>query len=109
MECGPLPPVALRWAIRCLQPAPSVRVRVRKLTDRGSMGSDEVPGPGKREPSGKSDQQIFDEQVARAAGKAVVLFGSLGILAALVMSTAALINSSGSNTQTVTVTAAGGG
>jgi hypothetical protein len=65
---------------------------------------DKGRGPGQDEPSGKSDQQIFDEQVARAAGKAVVIFGSLGILAALVMSTIALIISSNGNTTTVTKT-----
>jgi mono/diheme cytochrome c family protein len=70
------------------------------------MGGDEVPGPGAPEPKGKSDQQIFDEQVARASGKAVVLFGGLGILAALVMSTIALVNSTGGNSSTVTVPAA---
>jgi mono/diheme cytochrome c family protein len=65
---------------------------------------DETRGPGQDEPSGKNDQQIFDEQVARAAGKAVVLFGSLGILAALAMSTVALVISSNRNTTTVTKT-----
>jgi cytochrome c553 len=65
---------------------------------------DEARGPDQDEPSGKSDQQIFDEQVARAAGKAVVLFGSLGILAALVMSAIALVISSNGNTTTVTRT-----
>jgi cytochrome c1 len=68
------------------------------------MEGDEVRGPGQDEASGKSDQQIFDEQVARAAGKAVVLFGSLGILAALVMSAVALVISSNRNTITVTRT-----
>ena len=66
------------------------------------MEGDEARGPGQDEPTGKSDQQIFDEQVARAAGKAVVLFGSLGILAALVMSTVALVISSNGSTTTVT-------
>ena len=68
------------------------------------MEGDEDRGPGQDEPSNKSDQQIFDEQVARAAGKAVVLFGSLGIFAALVMSTIALIISSNGNTTTITKT-----
>lgn len=68
------------------------------------MEGDEARGPGQDEPTGKSDQQIFDEQVARAAGKAVVLFGSLGILAALVMSTVALVISSNGSTTTVTKT-----
>jgi mono/diheme cytochrome c family protein len=70
------------------------------------MGGDDVPGPGQPEPSGKTEQQIFDEQIARASGKTVVMFGGLGILAALVMSTIALVNSTGGNTTTVTVPAA---
>ncbi|HEX5923294.1 MAG TPA: hypothetical protein VFY45_05645, partial [Baekduia sp.] len=70
------------------------------------MGGDDVPGPGQPEPGGKTDQQIFDEQIARASGKAVVIFGGLGILAALVMSTIALVNSTGAKTTTVTVSAA---
>ena len=61
------------------------------------MGGDDVPGPGQPEPSGKTDQEIFDEQVARASGNTVVIFGGLGILAALVMSTIALVNSTGGN------------
>jgi mono/diheme cytochrome c family protein len=52
---------------------------------------DDVGGPARSEPSGRSDQQVFDEHVARVAGKAVVIFGGLGILAALVMSTIALV------------------
>jgi mono/diheme cytochrome c family protein len=67
---------------------------------------DDVSGPGQDERTGKSDQQIFDEQVARSAGKAIVIFGSLGILAALVMSAIALVISSDQNTKTVTVQAA---
>jgi mono/diheme cytochrome c family protein len=71
------------------------------------MTDDDERGPGQPEPEGKTDQQIFDEQIARASGKAVVLFGGLGILAALVMSTIALVNSTGgSSTTTVTVPAA---
>jgi mono/diheme cytochrome c family protein len=66
----------------------------------------DVRGPGEPEPNGKSDQQVFDEQVARVAGKAVVIFGSLGILAALAMSTIALVNSTSKNSTTVTVPAA---
>ena len=77
------------------------------------MEGDTTRGPEQEEPSGKSEQQIFDEQVARASGKTVVMFGGLGILAALVMSTAALIVSSNGNTttvaRTVTVPAAGQG
>jgi mono/diheme cytochrome c family protein len=70
------------------------------------MGDDDVRGPGQPEPSGKTEQQIFDEQIARASGKTVVMFGGLGILAALVLSTIALVISAGGNTTTVTVTAA---
>lgn len=57
-------------------------------------------------PSGKTEQQIFDEQVARASGKVVVMFGGLGILAALVMSTVALVISADKNSTTVTVPSA---
>jgi len=67
--------------------------------------NNDVDEPGQREPSAKSDQQIFDEQVTRVAGRAVVIFGGLGILAALVMSTIALIISSNRTTTTVTVPA----
>ena len=70
------------------------------------MDDDDVGGPGRQEPSRKSDQQLFDEHVARVAGKAVVIFGGLGIFAALVMSTIALIVSSNQSTTTVTVAAA---
>ena len=70
------------------------------------MGDDDMPGPGESEPRGKTDQQIFDEQIARASGKTVVMFGGLGILAALVMSAIALVNSTGGKTTTVTVAAA---
>ncbi len=52
----------------------------------------------------KNEQQIFDEQVARASAKVVLWFGGLAILAALAMSTIALVNSSGKST-TTTVTA----
>ena len=47
----------------------------------------------------------FDEQVDRVAGKVVVVFGGLGILAALVMSTIALVISSNKSTATVIVRA----
>lgn len=64
---------------------------------------DDVQTP---EPERRTDQQIFDDQVARAMGRFVLWFGGLAILAALVMSTIALVNSSGDNgTTTVTVTA----
>ncbi|HEY5144881.1 MAG TPA: c-type cytochrome [Solirubrobacteraceae bacterium] len=66
-------------------------------------------------PVEKTEQQIFDEQIAHASARAVLIVGGIGILAALVMSTIALVNSSnsGSSTSTVTVTtptaSAGGG
>jgi hypothetical protein len=67
------------------------------------------PEPGGKteqpEPGGKTEQQIFDEQIARASGKFVVMVGGVGILAALVLSTLALVISAGGNTNTVTVTA----
>jgi mono/diheme cytochrome c family protein len=69
------------------------------------MDDDDVGGRDRPEPSGKSEQQLFDEQIARASGKTVVMFGGLGILAALVMSTVALVISAGKNTTTVTVAA----
>ncbi len=70
------------------------------------MGDDDVRGPSQPEPGGRTEQQIFDEQIARASGKTVVMFGGLGILAALVMSTIALVNSTTGSTTTVTVPAA---
>jgi len=73
------------------------------------MDGDDVRGPGQPEPSGKTEQEIFDEQIARASGKTVVMFGGLGILAALVMSTVALVISITRNTTTVTVPAAPAG
>jgi cytochrome c553 len=74
------------------------------------MEDDDVRGPDQTEPGGKTDQQIFDEQVARGTGKAVLIVAGLGIVAALVMSTIALVNSSGGNTTTtVTAPAAGQG
>ena len=51
----------------------------------------------------KHDQEVFDEEVARMSGRVVVIFGGLGIVAALLMSTIALLNSN-SNTSTTTVT-----
>ena len=54
----------------------------------------------------KHDQQVFDDEVARLTGRWVVIFGGLGILAALLMSTIALLHSNSSNTKTVTVSVA---
>jgi len=71
------------------------------------MDDDDVRRPDQTGPSDKTEQQIFDEQIARASGKTVVMFGGLGILAALVMSAIALVNSTGGNhTTTITVPAA---
>ena len=56
----------------------------------------------------KSEQEIFEAEVARFSGRAVVIFGGLAILAALIMSTVALVRS-GDNTTTVTTPAAAGG
>src|SRR6476646_3941102 len=69
------------------------------------MDGDDVRGPDQPEPGGKTEQQVFDEQIARASGKFVVMVGGVGILAALVLSTLALVISAGGNTNTVTVTA----
>src|SRR5664279_3022960 len=70
------------------------------------MDNDNVREPGQPETKAKSDQQIFDEQIARASGKFIVQLGGLGILAALIMSTIALVVSVSGNTTTVTVPAA---
>ena len=70
------------------------------------MDGDDVREPDQPEPAGKTEQQIFDEQIARASGKFVVMVGGVGILAALVLSTIALVISAGGNTNTVTITAA---
>ncbi len=69
------------------------------------MDEDDVRGSDRPEPNGKTEQQLFDEQIARASGKIVVMFGGLGILAALVISTVALVISAGKSTTTVTVVA----
>ena len=70
------------------------------------MDGDDVREPGKPEPRGKTDQEIFDEQIARASGKVIVQIGGLGILTALVLSTIALVVSVSGNTTTVTAPAA---
>ena len=62
-------------------------------------------GPIGPSPAARPTQQLFDEQIARASGKTVVMFGGLGILAALVMSTVALVISAGKSTTTVRVAA----
>jgi mono/diheme cytochrome c family protein len=70
------------------------------------MADDDVGGPDGPALGEKTEQQIFDEQVARASGKAVVMVGGVGILAAVVMSTIALVISAGRDTKSVTVQAA---
>jgi mono/diheme cytochrome c family protein len=70
------------------------------------MGDDDVHEPGQPEPSTKTEQEIFDEQIARASGKAVVMVGGVGILVAVVLSTVALVISASDHDKTVTVQAA---
>ncbi len=69
------------------------------------MDDDDVREPVQAEPRGKTEQEIFDEQIARASGKFVVQLGGLGILAALVMSAIALVVASNRSNTTVTVPA----
>jgi mono/diheme cytochrome c family protein len=69
------------------------------------MAEDDVREPGQPETRSKTDQEIFDEQIARASGKFVVQLGGLGILAALVISVVALIVASHRSNTTVTVSA----
>jgi mono/diheme cytochrome c family protein len=66
---------------------------------------DETRDPGQPESTGRTDQQMFDEEIARASGKVIVQIGGLGILVALVMSTIALVVSVSGNTTTVTAPA----
>ena len=69
------------------------------------MGTDEqqpTKPDGKPE---KSEQEIFEAEVARFSGRAVLIFGGLAILAALIMSTVALLKSGDNTTTTTTVTA----
>lgn len=84
-------------------PARKGPTSVAKIMEPDDVPPAPAPAPGQPV---KSDQQIFDDQVARAMGRAVLIFGGLGILAAIAMSTIALVNSSGDNgTKTVTVQA----
>src|SRR5438309_7262118 len=69
------------------------------------MGSDDVGEPDQPETRRKTDQEIFDEQLARASGKLIIQLGGLGILAALVISTVALVVSTHRSNTTVTITA----
>ena len=67
---------------------------------------DDAREPDEARPRPKTDQQIFDEQIARASGKFVIQLGGLGILAALVISVVALIVAANRSNTTVTVPAA---
>ena len=69
------------------------------------MDEDEGREAGQPETRRKSDQEVFDEQIARASGKFIIQLGGLGILAALVISTIALVVSTHRSNTTVTVTA----
>ncbi len=70
------------------------------------MEDDDVREQGQPETRRKNDQEIFDEQIARASGKFVIQLGGLGILAALVMSAIALVVAAHRSNTTLTVTAA---
>jgi mono/diheme cytochrome c family protein len=67
------------------------------------MDEDDVREPGQPETTRKTDQEIFDEQIARASGKFIIQLGGLGILAALVISVVALIVAIHRSNTTVTV------
>jgi mono/diheme cytochrome c family protein len=67
------------------------------------MDEDDVREPGQPETPRKTDQEIFDEQIARASGKFIIQLGGLGILAALVISVVALIVATHRSNTTVTV------
>jgi mono/diheme cytochrome c family protein len=68
-----------------------------------SVDKDDVGESGQPEPRRKTDQEIFDEQIARASGKFIVQLGGLGILAALVISVIALIVATHRHNTTVTL------
>jgi mono/diheme cytochrome c family protein len=70
------------------------------------MDDDDVREQGQPETSRNTDQQTFDEQIARASGKFIIQLGGLGILAALVMSAIALVVASHRSNTTITVSAA---
>src|SRR5438309_8870134 len=70
------------------------------------MGSDDVGEPDQPETSRKTDQETFDEQIARASGKFIIQLGGLGILAALIISVISLIVATHRSNTTVTVAAA---
>jgi mono/diheme cytochrome c family protein len=71
---------------------------------KANMDGDDIRAADQHEPGGNTDQQAFDDRIAQGTGKFLLIVGGVGILAALVMSTIALINSGGGNS-TTTVTA----
>jgi mono/diheme cytochrome c family protein len=73
------------------------------------MSEDEVREPNQPETRPKTDQEIFDEQIARASGKFVVQVGGIGILLAVVISVVALVVAVNRSNTTVTVPAGSAG
>ena len=73
------------------------------------MPDDEIKGPDRGQRPTKDPQQLFDDEVAKAGHTAFVVFGGLGVFAALLMSTIALVNSGNTSTTTVTVPSAAAG
>jgi mono/diheme cytochrome c family protein len=67
------------------------------------MAGDDVGGPDQNESGDKSDQQVFDEQVARGTRKFLPILGGVGIFAAVLMSLIALINSGGTTSTTTVI------
>jgi mono/diheme cytochrome c family protein len=65
------------------------------------MAGDDVGGD--EQESGRSDQQLFDDQVTRGTQTGLVILGGLGVFAALVISTIALANSTGGNSTTTVI------
>jgi len=70
------------------------------------MDDEEMAGREQSDSDAKTEQQIFDEQIARASGKAVVMVGGVGILLSVVLSTVALVISASHHDKTITVQAA---
>lgn len=67
------------------------------------MEGHDVGGPEQQESGGKSDQEVFDEQVARGTRRLLPILGGVGIVAALLMSLIALVNSGGQNSTTTVI------
>ncbi len=70
------------------------------------MPDDETQDPERGSRPTRDPQQLFDEQVSKAGHTAIIVFGGLGVFAAILMSTIALIDSGNTSTTTVTVPAA---